>query len=132
MAHSYPNILVHCVFSTRERQSSIPDELQPSLWKYIAGIGINHGISVLECGGTRNHAHILMALPADISLSKAVQIIKANSSRWVRDQGVDFAWQEGYGAFSVSASHVKAVRAYIRNQAEHHKKRDFEQEFVTH
>src|SRR5579871_4234481 len=123
MAHRYPNILVHCVFSTKERRDLIPNKTLPVLWKYFAGIGRNHGIPVLSAGGTSNHSHLLIALPSDITVAKAVQVLKANSSRWLHEHGGEFAWQEGYGAFSVSASNKEAVKDYIAHQAEHHQKR---------
>jgi REP element-mobilizing transposase RayT len=129
MAHRYPNILVHCVFSTKERRNLIPEDLLPKLWKYFAGIGRNHGISVLATGGTSNHAHLLIVLPPDMPTSKAVQVLKANSSRWLGEHGLDFAWQEGYGAFSVSSSNKDAVKDYIEHQAAHHRTRSFEGEF---
>jgi REP element-mobilizing transposase RayT len=131
MAHSYPNLLIHCVFSTKERRDSIPEELREKLWKYLAAVGENHKLPVLEAGGTANHAHILLALPADVPLSKAVQTLKANSSRWMGEHSIDFWWQHGYGAFSVSASNAGRVRDYIRRQMEHHQKRSFEEEFVA-
>jgi REP element-mobilizing transposase RayT len=131
MAHKYPNILVHLVFSTKERRDRIPVQLQPPLWKYLAGIGRNHKIPVFSAGGTANHVHLLIALPSDVTIAKAVQVLKANSSRWIGEHGIAFAWQEGYGAFSVSASHVPAVRRYIDHQAEHHAKRTYELEFLT-
>ena len=102
MAHTYPNVLVHCVFSTKNRSDSIPNELREKLSKYFVGIGKGHNIPVLCAGGTRNHVHLMIALPATVPLAKAVQVLKANSSRWLSDHGLDFAWQEGYGAFSVS------------------------------
>ena len=79
MAHKYPNVLIHCVFSTKNREDLIPDELRLTLWKYLAGIGKNHGIPVLSVGGIANHAHLLIALPSDIPLAKAIQVLKANS-----------------------------------------------------
>jgi REP element-mobilizing transposase RayT len=129
MAHRYPNILIHCVFSTKERRDITPQEMLPTLWKYLAGIGRNHGIAVLAAGGMSNHSHLLIALPPDMPVAKAVQILKANSSRWLREHGLDFAWQEGYGAFSVSSSNKDAVRNYIEHQAEHHRQRSYESEF---
>ena len=101
----------------------------PRLWKYFAGIGRNHGIPVLAAGGISNHSHLLIALPTDVPVAKAVQILKANSSRWLHEHGFEFAWQEGYGAFSVSSSNKAAVIAYIEHQAEHHRNRSFETEF---
>ncbi|HMB83863.1 MAG TPA: IS200/IS605 family transposase [Terriglobales bacterium] len=131
MAHRYPNILIHLVFSTKNRRDLIPNELRTVLWKYLAGIGRNHKIPVLAAGGTANHVHLLIALPSDVSTAKAVQILKANSSRWVGEHSIDFAWQEGYGAFSVSASHLPVVRDYIAHQQQHHAKRSYEDEFLT-
>jgi putative transposase len=129
MAHRYPNILVHCVFSTKERRDIIPQEMLSKLAKYFAGIGRNHRIPVLAAGGTSNHSHLLIVLPPDMSVAKAVQVLKANSSRWLREHSLDFAWQEGYGAFSVSSSNKEVVRDYIEHQAGHHQKRSYESEF---
>lgn len=131
MAHTYPNVIVHLVFSTKERRNTIPNELQENLGRYFVGIGRSHDIPVLCAGGTSNHAHLLIALPATVPLAKAVQVLKANSSRWLGEHGFDFAWQEGYAAFSVSASNVAAVKYYIEHQAEHHAKHSFEDEFVS-
>jgi REP element-mobilizing transposase RayT len=86
---------------------------------------------MVAIGGTENHLHVLLGLPATMSLSDAVRTLKANSSRWMRDARPDFGWQEGYGAFSVSPSNAEIVKEYIRNQREHHKKRNFEEEFIA-
>lgn len=129
MAHKYPNILIHFVFSTKERKDLIPAELLPRLWKYFTGIGRNHGISVLAAGGISNHCHLLIVLPSDMAPAKAVQVLKANSSRWIRQHGIAFTWQEGYGAFSVSSSNKAAVGDYIEHQGHHHRSRSYEMEF---
>ena len=131
MPHSYPNLLVHCVFSTRERRPLIPTDIRPRLWRYLSGIARNLKIPILECGGTADHVHILLVLPPDMPLSKSIQVLKANSSRWLGEHGIDFAWQEGYAAFSVSASQVSSVREYIQNQAAHHQRRNFDEEFIA-
>ena len=81
----------------------IPEALTLGLFKYLQGIGSNIHVPVISAGGTANHVHLLIALPASITLSKAVQTFKANSSRWIGEHGIDFAWQHGYAAFSVSA-----------------------------
>ena len=130
MSHTYCSNLVHCVFSTKERANSISNEIQERLFAYIFGIAKNVGIKILAIGGTANHLHILLAVPARESLSTVVRDLKANSSRWMSENGVEFSWQEGFGAFSVSLSQVPMVKRYIRNQAEHHKKRNFEEEFI--
>lgn len=129
VSHKYPNILVHGVFSTKERQALIPIEMLPTLWKYFAGIARNHRIGLLAAGGTENHCHLLIVLPSDMTFAKAIQVLKANSSRWIREHGIAFAWQEGYGAFSVGSSNKERVIDYIEHQAEHHRKRTFESEF---
>jgi putative transposase len=129
VAHKYPNIIIHFVFSTKGREDLIPAELLPRLWKYFAGIGQNHGIPVLAAGGTSNHSHLLIVLPSDLAPAKAVQVLKANSSRWIRQHGIAFTWQEGYGAFSVSSSNKAVVVDYIEHQADHHRSRSYETEF---
>jgi REP element-mobilizing transposase RayT len=130
MSHSYSQNLIHCVYSTIERRNLILQELQDRLWSFNGVIAKREGVHLLIAGGTANHIHLLIALPPTIALSKTLQTIKSYSSRWMTEHGVDFKWQEGYGAFSVSPSQVEVVEKYIRHQAEHHKKRSFEEEFV--
>ena len=130
MAHSYSSNLVHVAFSTKERKPLIHVGDQEKLWGYLVGIGNNHSIPVLAVGGTSNHVHLLFGLPQAVALAKVIQVFKANSSRWMRERGTAFSWQEGYGAFSVSASLANRVKEYIRNRPEHHRTRSFEQEFV--
>jgi REP element-mobilizing transposase RayT len=131
MPHTYTKILVHCVFSTKNRTQLIPPDKQPDLWAYMGGIARKNGAKALAVGGTANHAHMLLSIPPTIPVAKAVQLIKAGSSKWIRDYGGRlFAWQEAYGAFSVGASQVPATIAYINNQAKHHSRRGFEEEFV--
>jgi REP element-mobilizing transposase RayT len=131
MPHSYVSSVFHIVFSTKQRMQLIPADRQPRLWNYLAGIALNHGIQVLAVGGTENHVHMLVVLPADMALSNAVRTLKANSSRWVRETDRLFAWQEGYGGFSVSPSQLERVKQYIANQPAHHRTRSFEQEFLA-
>jgi putative transposase len=130
MPHTYATNLVHCVFSTKGRADSIPTEMREHLHGYLFGIGRNLRIEILAMGGTSNHIHLLIAVPAKRPLSDVVRDLKANSSRWMNENGLRFSWQEGFGAFSVSPSQAAVVKEYIRNQVEHHKKRDFEEEFV--
>ncbi len=129
MAHSYVSSVFHIVFSTKQRMQLIHN--QTRLWNYLAGIARNHGIQTLAVGGTGNHAHMLVVLPADTALSDAVRTLKANSSRWMRETDRPFAWQEGYGAFSVSPSQLERVTRYIANQAAHHRTHSFEEEFLA-
>jgi len=128
MAHTYASNLIHCVFSTKERRSLIPAARAAELYAYLGGIARGEGFSLIAAGGTTNHIHLLFALPASCTLAHAVQKLKGSSSRWMGD---GFSWQEGYGAFSVSSSQIEVVKEYIENQEEHHRKRNFEVEFVA-
>jgi REP element-mobilizing transposase RayT len=129
MSHTHAANFVHCVFSTKERRNLIPAEMQERLHAYLIGIADNLGFKILAAGGTSNHVHLLIGLPASLTLAEVMQKLKANSSRWLGENGVRFEWQKGYGAFSVSPSLLATVQAYIRNQGEHHRKRSFEEEF---
>jgi putative transposase len=133
MPHSYVSNLVHYIFSTKERFPFIDQELESRLWPYMGGIARENGMKALAIGGTKDHVHSLLSLPATMSIAKAIQLIKGGSSKWIHDQLSKyrkFAWQEGYGAFTVSASQVKSVTHYINGQKEHHRKRSFEEEFL--
>jgi len=131
VSHSYSQNYLHLVFSTKERQKLISPQMQPKLWSYLGGIARNHGFLVLANGGIEDHVHLLIQLPPALALAKALSLLKANSSTWMNGHGIRFAWQEGYGAFSVSKSNLAAVERYIQNQAAHHRKRTFEQEFLA-
>jgi REP element-mobilizing transposase RayT len=99
------------------------------MWSYLGGICKNYEMSALAIGGTENHVHVLFAVTPKVALAKAVQVLKANSSKWMGEEGKRFSWQEGYGAFSVSSSNLESVAKYIRNQEAHHRKFNFEEEF---
>ena len=132
MSHAYVSNRLHIIFSTAGRQKSLPPELQPKLWAYIAGTARRLYIVVREIGGFDDHAHVFIDLPPTITTSAAVQKLKANSSRWLREQGSNsFEWQRGYAALSVSASGTEAVKKYIHEQPEHHAKHSFEDEFKS-
>jgi putative transposase len=133
MSHTYASNRVHVVFSTKDRRKNLADDLQPKLWGYMKGIAKNHGFDVVKIGGAFDHVHALLVVPPAMPLAKAVQSIKGCSSKWLNDTGAagtNFAWQEGYGAFSVSASQTDGVVAYIENQPSHHAKRNYEEEFI--
>jgi len=131
VSHTYAQNVVHVVFSTKDRRKAIDHELRPQLWAYVTGICRKLDIYVHSVGGMEDHIHLLIQIPPVLTLSKAVATIKANSSRWASDEGHKFAWQQGYAAFSVSTSVIPAVIRYIRNQEGHHKKMDFDAEFVA-
>lgn len=126
---SYVSIHVHLVFGTKDHKRLITPDLQPKLWAYIAGIARNYKMDALAIARMEEHIHLLLGIPPTLSVAKSAQALKANSSRWARQHNPAFAWQEKYGAFSVSRSDIPAVADYIRNQAEHHRKRDFKTEF---
>ena len=131
MSHTYTASYFHCIFSTKDRKNTIPDDLRPRLWAYIEGTAKNLGIIPVAVGEMSNHAHMLLGLKANMTVAEAVQKVKANPSRWMSEHGLSFEWQKGYAALSVSPSLVGSVRTYVLNQEEHHRKRNFEEEFLT-
>ena len=132
MGHTYISALFHCVFSTKGRCGLIPPARQQDLWAYLGGIARTNGFKALAIGGTDDHVHVLISLPSTMPLAKAVQLLKGGSSKWMNDSGVGgFAWQEGYGGFSVGISQQVDTISYINAQGEHHHKRGFESEFVA-
>ena len=129
--HSFVSCLMHVVFSTKDRRPFITPELQERLWPYLGGIARENKMRAILVGGVADHIHILLSLPSTLAISKAVQLIKGNSSKWVHEtfpQHAAFEWQEGYGAFSLGVSGIEATVAYIENQAEHHRRRTFQEE----
>lgn len=131
MSHTYTKNHIHIVFSTRAREKLISKATQPELWSYLAGICRETNIMALAIGGIEDHVHALVELPPTMAVSKAVNLLKSNSSRWMKEQGLKFAWQEGFGAFSVSASNIPAVKKYVLNQVIHHRRMTFEEEFLA-
>jgi putative transposase len=133
MGHSYTSCLFHCVFSTKNREPLIDEKIRERLWPFIGGIAREHGMRALEVGGVSDHTHMLLSLPATLPIARAMQLIKSGSSRFVKETFAHcrgFAWQEGYGAFSVSVSVRERTIAYIRNQEKHHKRRTFQEEVL--
>ncbi len=134
MAHTYASSLFHCVWSTKERQRLITPELQERLWPYIGGVAKQNRMRALIVGGVEDHIHVLLSLPTTVSISKALQLIKGGSSKWVHDTFPayrHFSWQEGYGAFSIGITQVDDTIAYIDRQPEHHCKRSYQDELLT-
>ena len=133
MPQSLAKIYIHLVFSTKGRRDMIPKANLPEVHAYVAGILNNHGCLAIQVGGTTNHLHILFLLGKQVNLSEIVRTVKSSTSRWINEKNGNpfhhFYWQDGYGAFSVSNSHVDAVVAYIKGQEEHHKKVSFKDEF---
>jgi len=132
--HSFVSCLMHCVWATKERRPLITPDLQHRLWPYLGGIARENKMKALVVGGVADHVHVLLSIPSTLSVAKAVQLLKGNSSKWIHDtfgEHSDFEWQEGYGAFSISVSGVEDTTHYIQGQAEHHRKTSFKQEIET-
>ena len=130
--HSFISVHVHCVWTTKNRDPSLHSKLRERLWPYLGGIARENKMKALAIGGAADHVHIVLSLPATLSVAKMVQLLKGNSSKWIHETFSEmrsFEWQEGYGAFSIGVSAIDATVAYIRNQTEHHRKRTFRQEF---
>src|SRR5271167_2017389 len=114
---SYVSSHFHCVFSTKERRPFITPELRDRLWPFLGGIARQNKMKAVEIGGMPDHVHLLISLPSTMTLSKAMQLIKGGSSKWVHETFPNqraFSWQEEYGAFSVSVSQMDKTIAYIR------------------
>ena len=133
MSHSYISSYHHCVFSTKNRENHITDPIRKRLWSYMGGIAKENRIKALAIGGVEDHVHLLLSFPSTIPISEALQRIKGGSSKWVHEEFPDrrgFAWQEGYGAFSIGVSQIDVTKQYIRNQHEHHRRKTFEEEYI--
>lgn len=133
MPQSHVRLLVHVIFSTKDREPLLSAEHIAELCSYIGGVVRNEGGTLLAAGGVADHLHLLIALHPSKAVADLVRDIKANSSRWIKEKSLvsqPFAWQAGYGAFSVSESGVEAVRAYIAQQPERHRSRSFREEYL--
>ena len=120
MSHTFVNALFHCVFSTKGRRQLITAELQERLWPFMGGIARQNNIRALAIGGVEDHAHLLLSLPTTLTIAQSLQLIKGGSSKWIHDtfpEHCAFAWQEGYGAFSIGVSQVEGTVSYIRSQS---------------
>ena len=133
MANTYINILIHAVFTTKNRESWLSASLRERLYPYMCGIARENGLKVLCIGGTDNHIHVLLSLDSTTSIAKAIQFIKGGSSKWIHETFPElrlFSWQEGYGAFSIGISNVDETKKYIENQEKHHSKESFRDEYL--
>src|SRR2546423_2961396 len=126
---SYTNLLYHIVFATKRRSPFITNELRADLHAYLGGTARGLGGIALEVGGVADHVHILAKIKPTVAVAEFIKRLKADSSGWAnRKTRGRFAWQARYGAFTVSESQVEKVRAYVRNQEEHHSRVSFEEE----
>ena len=133
MPSSYSRLLYHCVFGTKERRPVIHAAVADELYPFMASILTPDQGRVLKVGGTKDHVHLLVQLPTDVSVADAIRAVKANSSRWLNRRGLvdgPFRWQAGFAAFSVSYSAREAVERYITGQAGHHERGGFAEELA--
>jgi putative transposase len=129
--HSFTGCLIHCVWSTKNRVPSLTSELRGRLWPYIGGIAREKKMKALAIGGVADHVHVLISLPATVSVATAIQLLKGNSSKWLHETFPKlrgFQWQAGYGAFSIALSGIEATVSYIHDQERHHRRRTFQEE----
>jgi len=132
MGNTYSQIFIHLVFSTKLRAPKIKQEFEAKLKSFIIKTARKFEVHIIAIGGTSNHLHVLFGIPPKISVSKAAQIIKGSSSKWLNDHFFDqetFRWQRGYGAFSINKSLVPTTINYIKRQKEHHAKIAYQDEF---
>lgn len=134
MANTYHQVYIQAVFAVKYREALISSEWKSKLLS-ILGLLINEtGCKTIIVNGTENHVHCFLGLKPNVSISELMKTIKAKSSKYINDHKLTktrFEWQEGYGVFSYSQSHVDAVYKYIQNQEEHHKKQSFKEEYFT-
>ena len=133
MGSTLTNILLHIIFSTKDRDPLITSKHKARLHAYIGGIIVREKAVPIDIGGVEDHIHIAVRIKPNDSVSDLVRTIKANSSKWINDSHLSktyFAWQGGYAAFSVSESQIYKVKDYINNQEEHHRQLTFKDELL--
>lgn len=131
MGRTYTKLDYHLVFSTKNRHAWISPTIETRIWEYLGGIAIRHGMHPYQIGGIEDHVHLALGIPPTLAVSKALQWLKGASSRWIGETFPElrgFAWQDGYGAFSVSKSVLPKVVEYIADQREHHRHISFQDE----
>jgi putative transposase len=133
MANTYSQINIHAIFSVQGRENLLNKEFRERIFEYISGTMKGIGLFPLAVNGYSDHIHIFFELPPNISVSKALQEIKSNSSKWINDEHIipgKFQWQKGFGAFANSRSQRNSVIQYILNQEIHHAKNSFRDEYL--
>ena len=134
MPNTFACLNIHCVFSTKERAPVLSPAIRERLWPYMGGIAKQNGLHPKSIGGVADHVHLLLGLPPSIALARAIQLVKGGSSAWIHQSFPElrnFAWQQGYGAFSVGISQVPETINYIEQQVEHHRTRTFQEEYLS-
>ena len=132
MPQSFASLIFHLIYSTKHRERLISDDMQSRLFEFSGGIPRNQKGRLLAAGGVEDHVHLLVSLSRQACIADTLRDLKANTSGWIHETFPSmsgFAWQAGYGAFSVSHSAIESVRQYIARQREHHRARTFQEEF---
>lgn len=132
MANTFTSLHVHVVFSTKNRERWLCADGEEDVWRYLGGICRTHGVKALQIGGVDDHVHLLLGVPPTLALSDLVKRLKGESSKWLSAEikGMKgFAWQAGYGAFTVGKSQIADTVRYIQTQREHHQAVTFEDEY---
>lgn len=134
MPRSVSLILVHLIFSTKDRQPALGDDIRPALFAYLATVIRNSGCECYRVGGVADHVHLAVRMGKEQTIAKLIEQVKSSSSKWLKTQSPGlrrFAWQRGYGAFSVGPTDIQALLRYIDEQEVHHRKHSFQDEFVA-
>lgn len=132
MANTFTALHFHIVFSTKNRERWLTPVIEKDVWRYLGGICRAHGIKALQIGGVEDHVHLLLGIPPTLALSDVMKRIKGESSKWLSREKrgmARFAWQDGFGAFSVGKSQITDTVHYIQSQREHHQVTTFEEEY---
>jgi putative transposase len=132
MANTYTSLHYHVIFSTKNREPWISQGIEQRVWEYLGGIARQNHMKALQIGGIEDHVHLVIGIPAALAVSKALQLLKGGSSKWIRDTFAElarFQWQDGYGAFTVSKSQLPEVVHYVAQQRQHHKVLTFQEEY---
>ena len=132
MANTFTSLHVHVVFSTKNRERWLTPEVEEDVWRYLGGICRTHHLTALQIGGFDDHVHLLLGYPPMVALSDFMKRLKGESSKWISEKSAGlrgFAWQDGYGAFSIGHSQISRTIRYIQRQREHHTKEPFETEY---
>ena len=126
--HTYSAIYIHVIFATWDRSPALTRDLRPALHAYAGGIARNRGVSDVQVGGIEDHLHLFGRFSPSSAVSATIGELKKSSGDWIRERIPEFRWQRGFGAFSVSPDRIRAVQRYVREQEQHHRKRDFRSE----
>jgi putative transposase len=132
MPQSLSLVVIHVIFSTKDRFPALGEKTRPKLYAYMAGVARNSGCEAYRIGGVADHVHLALRLSRTLTIADLIATLKTSSSAWLKTESPElggFAWQRGYGCFSVGPSDLQALCTYIDDQSEHHRTRTFQEEF---